>query len=205
METLRLDLHIHTTYSIDGRSKPEDYVRAAKAKGFDGLAITDHDAVGGIKRAEEEGDRLGVLVIPGIEVSTVQGHIIVLGTRELFPSRTPAIEVVEMAKSAGGTMVVAHPYRSYTGVGEEVTFSLDPRIIEIYNGHTGERANRMAGDLARKLSCSMTGGSDAHHSRELGNAYTQVDSEPDVENILDALLRGRSRAVLEEVAPPVFE
>lgn len=67
--TERYDLHSHTTAS-DGTQAPADHVRLALAAGLSGLAITDHDTVAGVAEAVAEGRRLGVEVIPGVEIST---------------------------------------------------------------------------------------------------------------------------------------
>lgn len=67
--TERYDLHSHTTAS-DGAQAPADNVRLALAAGLSGLAITDHDTVAGVAEAVAEGRRLGVEVIPGVEIST---------------------------------------------------------------------------------------------------------------------------------------
>jgi len=63
------DLHIHTNFS-DGLLSPEDMVRQAKKAGLTTIAVTDHDTVDGVARAIEEGAKVGVRVIPGIEFTT---------------------------------------------------------------------------------------------------------------------------------------
>ncbi|MBI2755992.1 MAG: PHP domain-containing protein [Chloroflexi bacterium] len=63
-----LDLHLHSTVS-DGRLPPMEVVRLAHRHGVTVMALTDHDATGGVAEAQEEGRRLGVRVIPGIELS----------------------------------------------------------------------------------------------------------------------------------------
>ena len=62
------DLHLHTHYS-DGLESPETVVSRAKAKGFDVIAVTDHDGMGGVEAAVEAGRKLGIPVIRGIEFS----------------------------------------------------------------------------------------------------------------------------------------
>lgn len=62
------DLHVHTTHS-DGRCSPGEVVRAAAAAGIDALAVTDHDTVNGVEIARREATRLGIELIPGIELS----------------------------------------------------------------------------------------------------------------------------------------
>lgn len=64
------DLHTHTKAS-DGTCEPAENVRLAKEAGLTAVAITDHDTVAGIPEALEAGKRLGVEVIPGVEVSSV--------------------------------------------------------------------------------------------------------------------------------------
>ncbi|MFC4100981.1 PHP domain-containing protein [Paenibacillus xanthanilyticus] len=63
------DLHTHTTAS-DGLQRPADNVRMAKAAGLAAIGITDHDTVDGIEEAVNEGERLGIAVVPGVEIST---------------------------------------------------------------------------------------------------------------------------------------
>jgi predicted metal-dependent phosphoesterase TrpH len=64
------DLHVHTTAS-DGLHPPEEVVRMAQEAELAAVAITDHDTTEGIVRALAEGERIGITVIPGIEISSV--------------------------------------------------------------------------------------------------------------------------------------
>jgi len=75
----RIDLHVHTTAS-DGTCRPAEVVQLAKEKGLAAIAITDHDTVSGYREAAAEGEKLGVEVIPGIEISTrYLGPVHILG------------------------------------------------------------------------------------------------------------------------------
>lgn len=67
-KTMPADLHVHTFFS-DGTSSPEEVVRLASAKKINVISVTDHDTVEGYARAKEEGDLLGVEVIPGVELT----------------------------------------------------------------------------------------------------------------------------------------
>lgn len=67
-----IDLHIHTTAS-DGTCSPEKVVQTAKSVGLSAIAVTDHDTVSGYAQAVAEGRKLGLTVIPGIEISTKYG------------------------------------------------------------------------------------------------------------------------------------
>ncbi|HEX9023009.1 MAG TPA: PHP domain-containing protein [Geobacteraceae bacterium] len=63
-----VDLHVHSSYS-DGIHKPAELVRMAADRGLRAIALTDHDSVDGVDEALTAGERLGVEVIPGIELS----------------------------------------------------------------------------------------------------------------------------------------
>jgi 3',5'-nucleoside bisphosphate phosphatase len=66
-----VDLHTHSTAS-DGTLAPEGVIEAAKRCGLTALALTDHDTIDGVHVARAEGDRLGVRVIAGVELSAFQ-------------------------------------------------------------------------------------------------------------------------------------
>ena len=68
------DMHVHTTAS-DGTVSPAEVVGLAFNAGLSAIAITDHDTVSGIAEAQITGSRLGIDIIPGIEISTdYMGH-----------------------------------------------------------------------------------------------------------------------------------
>jgi predicted metal-dependent phosphoesterase TrpH len=68
-----VDLHMHSTAS-DGTRAPRDVVTAAKAVGLAAIALTDHDTLAGLEEAFAAGAELGVRVIPGVELSAVEGE-----------------------------------------------------------------------------------------------------------------------------------
>lgn len=63
-----IDLHTHSTHS-DGSMTPAQLVRHAKAARLAAIALTDHDSVSGVEEAVGEGQKIGVEVIPGVELS----------------------------------------------------------------------------------------------------------------------------------------
>lgn len=70
MAIKKADLHTHTTAS-DGMQAPAVNVRLAKEAGLAAVAITDHDTMAGVEEALAEGERIGITVVPGVELSTV--------------------------------------------------------------------------------------------------------------------------------------
>jgi hypothetical protein len=67
---LYIDLHIHTIFS-DGIFNPESVARYAKDFGLAAISITDHDNTGGIDDAIAEGQRIGLEIVPGVELSVI--------------------------------------------------------------------------------------------------------------------------------------
>ena len=72
--TAYVDLHAHSTAS-DGSRSPADVVREARRVGLAAIALTDHDTLDGIAEATRTGAELGVRVVPGIELSAVEGDV----------------------------------------------------------------------------------------------------------------------------------
>jgi hypothetical protein len=69
---LTVDLHSHSTAS-DGAATPAQAVAAAHQAGLEALALTDHDTLGGLPEAREAGERLGVRIVAGVELSVMEG------------------------------------------------------------------------------------------------------------------------------------
>ncbi|MDD6872913.1 MAG: PHP domain-containing protein [Clostridiales bacterium] len=81
----RFDLHIHTTAS-DGTDSPEAVVALAAGKGFSIIAITDHDTMCGVPEAVAAGEKYGVRVIGGVEISAggqTEVHVLGYGVRDV--------------------------------------------------------------------------------------------------------------------------
>ena len=92
-----IDLHVHTTAS-DGQYTPSQIIQKASEKNIKVIAITDHDTTAGLKEALEEGIKLGVTVVPGIELNitfpTGEFHLLGHGLKEPSKSLTNIVENV---------------------------------------------------------------------------------------------------------------
>ena len=87
-----IDLHTHSTAS-DGMLRPEQVIEAAASCGLKALALTDHDTIGGIPAAREAGERLGIRIITGVELSAFQDdhevHVLALHLSHLDTLHKP--------------------------------------------------------------------------------------------------------------------
>lgn len=98
-----VDLHAHTTAS-DGSMTPAELVNYAKERGLSALAVTDHDTTAGLDEALAHGKKIGLEVIPGIEIATVvEGcdvHIVGLFVDHKHPHME--YHIAKMAKTREG-------------------------------------------------------------------------------------------------------
>jgi len=193
---VRLDLHNHTCYSPDSRVDPADLVRRSRALGLDGLALTDHNSIAGVRRATEAAAGLpGFLVIPGMEISTAEGHVLAFGVSHPIPRDLSPSETAERIAGDGGVAVAAHPYRFWSGLGERSTLSAKFAAYEVRNARTSRAANERAERLAAGQNVGRTGGSDSHFLREHGRAFTILDAGPSsLGTVLEAIASGRTSA-----------
>jgi predicted metal-dependent phosphoesterase TrpH len=186
------DLHVHTNFSKDGESSVEEILKKAEEVGLDAIAITDHDSIEGAKKALS--CTSSVLVIPGTEVSTKQGHLIVLGVTEVIPAGLDVVQTVKIARKMGGVLILPHPYHVWRhGVARRKKAGMIVvDAIETFNSRfiVGS-ANRKAARMAKKLGKPCVAGSDAHHARFVGYGRTFIDADRDVLSILAAIRVGK--------------
>jgi len=187
---IHADFHIHTIYSADSLIQPKTLVDMLVAHSFIKVAaVTDHDSVRGCKATVELASPYpDILVIPGVEISTEQGDVVVLGTNDLPPKPWTPEAVVDFAKSIGGVSIAAHPFRAY-GMGERAG-NYKVNAIEVLNGGSSQEANNQAKELAKNLGLPGTAGSDAHQVSELFSVYNKVEASLDVDEVLKAVENG---------------
>ena len=200
---LRADLHVHTWHSgsnhdlpflrsRDCFADPLAVYQAAKRRGLDLVAITDHDSIDG---GRELLSRLpdGRDVILGEEVSCwlpvpgatgtdtrVEVHFGTWGMtetahREIQPLRGNAVEVAGYLRDAGIFFAFNHPFHFYRGQLPLATYlelaDLAP-AIEARNGAMLPAHNQLAAALATSRGRVVVGGSDAHTLRRVGTTWT---------------------------------
>ena len=205
--SLTLDLHVHTNYSHDGCDSVEKIVDSAISKKLDGIAICDHDTLEGSYAAQRyvADNELGLIIIPGIEVTTSKGHLIVLGMEEGIAKGLSLWETIRIArqkekkKENKGTVVIIapHPFHPFRhSIGNICVHSeLDIDAIEIFNSrYFFGVANGIARRKADRKNIIAVVGSDAHSAECVGLATVEVEVEIEQQSeqkmLLDATLSG---------------
>ena len=189
----RFDLHVHSFFSKDACNSPEDLIAASLTRGLSGLAITDHDSCEAHEYLKGRTLPEGFLVIPGVEVSTAEGHMLCIGATLPYLKGRPAVEVFQAITQAGGVAIPAHPYDQWrAGIREEVLDVLPLEAIEVFNAAvTSKRSNEKALAYAQRRGLSMTAASDAHHSSAVGVSCTEFELlELTIPAVLAAIRKG---------------
>ena len=199
---MRFDLHVHSNCS-DGRDEVKTILQAARRRGLAGLSITDHDTLKGSQKALQiiREERLNLILIPGAEVTTTEGHLLVLGIEELPPRDRSPEETADLAREQGGISIVPHPYHPFRHAIGRIP---DCDAVEVYNSkHLFGIANARARRGAKKRGLPMVAGSDSHFAVTVGLGVTEIQAA-DAEAAVQAIREGRTRVVGKRTPPRFF-
>ncbi len=188
---IRADLHIHVKpYSDDSTVTAKGLVEKLVAhNSVKVAAVTDHNTVEGLNEIRKLAAAYpDILIIPGVEISTPEGDILILGTETTPPKPWTTQNVVDFARNNNYVSIVAHPYREY-GMGDLArNYQFD--AIEVINGESTPQANKQAHELAKTMKLPGTAGSDAHSPEEPLTVYTEIQAGLNVDEILKAIKKG---------------
>ena len=195
---LKMDSHIHSEYSPDSKSKLEDIIKIAKSKNIDVIGISDHNTVEGsniaqkLTKKDEE-----IFVMPSIEISSLEGHIIGYGCEENIKRDLSASETIDLIHDQGGLAIIPHPYcfyrhgllckADYKDLKIDAIETKNARFIVGY-------CNNKAKKLSKKEKLPGLGASDAHYYKFIGDCYSNIDCEKDIDSILKAIKKSKIKA-----------
>lgn len=221
-----VDMHIHTRHSDAAISIPSLLTRA-KHLGT-GVAITDHNEIQGVIEACQQSH--GVLVIPGIELSSLEGpHILLyfysadelgdyftshirgtLRKSQYMALQLSTEKILESAEDYHCLKVAAHPF-GYFGINRGVLKCIDNKTlpsgtidhidgIEVICGGMSRDINEKAARYAGEHNFPITGGSDAHVLPSVGSVVTCVRADT-VDGFLNGILSKESIVIGSTVSP----
>jgi predicted metal-dependent phosphoesterase TrpH len=189
----KVELHCHTHASGDSRADPARLVAAARRKGLDRLAITDHNTTtGAFEAAALDPER----VIVGEEILTTEGELLAYFLREEIPRGLSPEATIDRLRAQGAVIAVSHPF-DYVRRGAWPEASLRrilPLVdaLEVFNARTWDaRPNRRAAEWARQAGLPGIAGSDAHAAFEVGTARTLLEPFTDADSFRRALASAR--------------
>ena len=171
---MRIDFHVHTSFSFDGRIKLEELASISKKTGVI-PAITDHNTI----NAHAEFRKFQAPFIPGEEIETAQGDFIGLFMSEPVKKGVDFYVALDAIRAQGAIPYVPHMFDSLRpGVAKE-EYGKAADIIEVFNARSLERFDKKAEEFAKREGKLMAAGSDSHYPYEFGTTYAEIDLTPD--------------------------
>lgn len=194
----KLDSHIHSQYSPDSSTKIDDIIKKSIEDNINIIAISDHNTVDGSKLAIKKTKNIeNLLIIPSIEISSSKGHILGFGCEEVVPRDLEPDETIDLIHDQGGLAIIPHPYCFYRhGLFCKANQNkLNFDAIEVKNARfIVGYANLKAKKLASKNNIPGLGASDSHYIDFLGDAYSLIDCELDIDSVLKSIKKNQIEA-----------
>ena len=194
---LKMDSHIHSEYSPDSSSKIDDILKTAQKENIDVIAISDHNTVDGTSEVLRKTRNTDILAIPSIEISSSMGHILGFGCEENVARDLSPEETIDKIHDLGGLAIIPHPYcfyrhgllhkRDYKDLKFDAIETKNARFIIGY-------CNRKAKKISKKENIPSLGASDAHYWKFVGDCYSLVNAEKDIDSVFKAILKNKVEA-----------
>ena len=192
-DLIKADLHVHTCYSPDCLTTPDQLIKRCLELGINCIAVADHNTIAGALRLREIAP---FRVIVAEEVLTPAGEIMGLFLSEEVPRGLSLDDTICQIRSQGGLVAIPHPFgrplprNSHALTSPEVLSRVD--IVEAFNSRTPcfngtDRARRLAEEHGKAASA----GSDAHTVGEIGRAYVEMPDFQGPQDFLSCLAQGR--------------
>jgi len=205
-----IDLHTHTTpRSDDSFLKPDELIVHAKRVGLDAVCLTEHDWFWDEEEIADLCQRHNFLVLPGVELTTEEAHLLVFGLKKYVFGMHHASFVKRVVDEAGGAIIVAHPYRRHFPIGAEpederyypaLTRACENPVfevadaIEVLNGRGSKKENAFSLKISKGLNLRCVGSSDAHEISDIGSGATFFERRiGNLQELIAELKAGRFR------------
>ncbi|MFN8528918.1 MAG: CehA/McbA family metallohydrolase [Anaerolineae bacterium] len=178
----RADLHMHTTVSDGIASVQEMLAHVAERGTLDVLAITDHDRLDASLWAYAHRDQYPFEIIPGLEVTSRDGHLLALWCTEMVPKGMSLRETCAAIHEQNGLAIIAHPFEPTIAPAASWRYFWHPKVlvesgvdaVEVFNaGAFTPGSNWLAACVFRNLSLPIVGNSDAHMPASIGTGITR--------------------------------
>jgi predicted metal-dependent phosphoesterase TrpH len=184
MTTGRADIHMHTTASDGFYTVQQVLDHVARLGTLDVIAITDHDVLDASLWAYAHRDRYPFDIIPGVEVSSADGHVLALWVTRAIPAGMSLAATAAAIHEQGGLALLAHPFELVVCTEAVLRHLRHPQqvreagidAIETHNaGALTPGNNLLARRLARQLGLPVVGNSDAHSLQAIGRGVTYFE------------------------------
>ena len=194
---LKMDSHIHSEYSPDSFAKIDDILSRAQERNIDIIAISDHNTCDGTSEVMKKTRNTDILAIPSIEISTTKGHILGFGCEESIPRDLSPEETIDRIHDLGGLAILPHPFCFYRhGVlhfSDNKNLKMDAMETKNARFIVGY-CNNKSKNFSNKQNIPALGASDAHYYKFVGDCYSLIDCEKDIDSVMKAIKKGKTEA-----------
>jgi len=193
---LKVDFHIHTSEDLKDYIPYNSFqlIDVASQKGFDALAITNHDAVFYNPEIVQYAEKKDILLIPGMEATFSDAHVLILNPDFLFNPRGRSIVELQEIKKGNNLIIAAHPFfpklksldsdlLTYIHLFDAIEFA------QYYNRLIN--FNKKAIDTASEYNKPLIATSDCHFLWQFGDTFTLVEADKDITSIIAAVKSGK--------------
>ncbi|MCU0497564.1 MAG: PHP domain-containing protein [Anaerolineae bacterium] len=196
----RADLHMHTTVSDGLASVRQVLDQVAQQRELAVIAITDHDRLDASLWAYERRHRYPFEIVPGVEVSSAEAHVLALWVTEPIPRALSLAETIAAIHEQDGIAILAHPFHFQMGfvARHAPKYFFRPQLlidwgldaIEVHNaGVLIPGTNLLARHLAHRIGLPQVGNSDAHTLGAIGTGQTVFPGQT-ADDLRQAILNG---------------
>ena len=192
IQFIKADFHVHTSFSRRVKATPEEMLLAAKTKGLNRIAITDHNTINGaVRMAEEYPD----FVIVGEEITwAAPGEIIGLFLKEAVPDGRSAAYTLDALSEQNAFIFIPHPFAPFhffcpPGRILEIAGRID--AVETRNGRNFQLLNIFASLFTSAAKIQGICGSDAHIPDDVGKAGMLIPHFSDADELRKSLLQAK--------------
>jgi len=204
---LKVDFHTHTS------ADPKDYIdfdarqlidRAAE-EGLDALAITNHDVVSFDPELERYAEAMGILLMPGVELTLSNKHVVVVNPGFREAERFRSLKDLSVIREERNLVIAPHPY--YPGsrcLKSRLEAHIDSFDAVEYSFFYSRliNPNTKAVAAARANGKPLIGSSDCHNIWQVGRTYSLVSAEKTVPSIIAAVKSGRVEVATKPLSMP---
>ncbi len=192
---LKSDFHIHTGEDQFDRIKysSKELINHAAKLGFEVLAITNHHKIHYSKKLADYAMKKGILLIPGVETHVAGKEVLLLNVRK--PGTVNNFSDLEELRKENVVVIAPHPfYPTDSCLGKDLV-----RNIKYFDGIEYSHFylknfnifNKKAVKIAKQHNKTMIGTSDTHSFYQFGKTYSLVDSNKDIDSVLEAIRKGK--------------
>jgi predicted metal-dependent phosphoesterase TrpH len=199
--TLKFDFHLHT---LDDPCDHHVYhtvfelIDKAATLHYGALAITLHDVQFESRVADEYAAARGILLLSGIERTIEGGHVLLINYPKQVTESIHSFDDLRRAKRPEGLVIAAHPFfPGGPSVGDNLLKHRDVFDAVEISGfyHRLWNPNRKGKDAARRIGLPLVGNSDTHTLEQFGTTWSEIECEPEVASLIQAIKEGRAKVM----------